>query len=111
MGHQVIAADLLDGEGIHAMHVGQDLEGAFFRTEQPVYWLLFISLAVVGPELLHQIGFQIFVETFLEEVQVLSQGGFSPDYFEEVLHALQGIVGKGAGRTHDGDDGILIDHT
>ena len=57
---QIFGADALSGVGIHAVHVGDALEGSLFRGEEPVDGAVLVHLLMVFPEVLHKIVIEAF---------------------------------------------------
>ena len=57
---QILGADALGSIGIHAVHVGDALEGTFLRDEEPVDGTVLVHLLVVFPEILYEIVIEAF---------------------------------------------------
>lgn len=52
---QVLGADALRGVRVHAMHVGDALEGTLLAAEEPVDRAILVHLLVILPEVLHEV--------------------------------------------------------
>ena len=91
---QILGADALSGVGIHAVHIGDALEGSLLRGKEPVDGAVLVHLLVVFPEVLHEIVIEAFAQCSFNEVQVLNKMGISKCNCKPLLKTLCCVVSE-----------------
>ncbi len=106
---EILRSHPLGGVGVHAVHVGYDLEGSLLRCEQPVDRAVLVHLPVILPEILHEVLRYRFAEAFLHVVQVLHMVLAAHRHTDEVGEAQGCIVGEAAVAWHERHDAVVVD--
>lgn len=89
------------------MHVDQRAERALGAGEHPVDWALFISLHVVGVEILGEVFADVLAKCVLDILQVLAEMRLAEGGPQEKAEAIGDVVGEPVAVEH-GDDVVGV---
>lgn len=109
VGQQILRADTFGSVGIHTVHVGDALEGAFLRAEQPVDGTVLMHLLMVFPIVLDEVLLQGLTKTTLHVVEVVGKMILTEDNADEGRQAVDHVVAERTVVGQQWDDAIIVD--